>query len=227
MRPDVFHTFQNGAESSPLLISQEDLFHAIEILFGRLFTDMDDLLQASITDLTIWDFSEDGSVEYVRKFLEKVIHRPSGAYQVFVLLSIENINDQAVSALLKTLEDVPPRTLFLLTSKTPHLLLPTIRSRIQIISSDQYSQEVDEDVAREVSSFFAGIHMPLVSRILGSNIDRSQCLDIVHALQTKVTDGSITSEHTISRISEVSERLENSNVTPKYHIDSLLFELLA
>src|SRR5205807_4932650 len=43
------------------------------------------------------------------------------------------MNDQAANALLKTLEEPPPTTHLILTTSNPTALLPTIRSRCQVI----------------------------------------------------------------------------------------------
>ena len=43
--------------------------------------------------------------------------------------SADELNPNAANALLKSLEEPPPRALFLLISSQPSALLPTIRSR--------------------------------------------------------------------------------------------------
>lgn len=54
-----------------------------------------------------------------------------GGVKVVVLHPAEALNANAANALLKSLEEPPPRTYFLLVSSRPHQLLPTIRSRCQ------------------------------------------------------------------------------------------------
>lgn len=50
-------------------------------------------------------------------------------YRVVILDGAEDMNKSAANALLKVLEEPPPRTIFLLISHAPGRLLPTIRSR--------------------------------------------------------------------------------------------------
>jgi len=183
-------------------------------------------MAASMTDLVVSDYKEDGTIASVRSLIRQVANRPQGPYQVFVLLNIEYLTDQAANALLKTFEDVAPDTLFLMTCQTPHTLLPTIRSRVVIDSYDQQQEGIDDVIPREVGDFTRGIYFPLLSRILGNKIDRSQCIDIAHALQSAVKDGSICSNTSIHRISQSLEMLSTSNVTAKYQIDTVLFDLL-
>jgi DNA polymerase-3 subunit delta' len=63
--------------------------------------------------------------------LRESLHQTRGraAWRVVVVDAIDDCNASAANALLKTLEEPPPQTLFLLVSHRPGLLLPTIRSR--------------------------------------------------------------------------------------------------
>ena len=56
-----------------------------------------------------------------------------GRGKVFVIEQAELMNPHAQNALLKTLEEPPGRTLIVLLTDQPGLLLPTIRSRCQMI----------------------------------------------------------------------------------------------
>jgi DNA polymerase-3 subunit delta' len=52
-----------------------------------------------------------------------------GGWRVVIVDSADELNVNAANALLKSLEEPPPRALFLLVSSQPSRLLPTIRSR--------------------------------------------------------------------------------------------------
>lgn len=54
-----------------------------------------------------------------------------GRYRVLILVGVDRLNPTAANALLKTLEEPPPRTVMLLTAPSLSALLPTIRSRCQ------------------------------------------------------------------------------------------------
>lgn len=53
----------------------------------------------------------------------------AGGWRVVLIDAADDLNAAAANALLKTLEEPPPATLFLLLSHAPGRLLPTIRSR--------------------------------------------------------------------------------------------------
>lgn len=56
-----------------------------------------------------------------------------GGWRIILVEQIEATNAEAQNALLKTLEEPPPRALLLLTTSAPDRLLPTIRSRCRRI----------------------------------------------------------------------------------------------
>ncbi|MFM9891018.1 MAG: DNA polymerase III subunit delta' [Rickettsiales bacterium] len=70
------------------------------------------------------------SVEAARKIPEFLSLTPAeGAWRVVVIDAADQLNANAANALLKTIEEPPPRALLLLVSHEPGKLLPTIRSR--------------------------------------------------------------------------------------------------
>jgi DNA polymerase III subunit delta' len=70
------------------------------------------------------------SVDMVRKALDLFASTATDSgWRVCVLDSAEDLNANAANALLKVLEEPPPRALFLILAHQPGRLLPTIRSR--------------------------------------------------------------------------------------------------
>ena len=56
-----------------------------------------------------------------------------GGWRVCVVDTLDEMNAQGANALLKTLEEPPPRALFLLVCHAPGRVLPTIRSRTRLV----------------------------------------------------------------------------------------------
>ena len=75
------------------------------------------------------------SVEAVHeKFIDPMSQTSfSGGWRVGVLVGADRLNPAGANAFLKTLEEPPARTLFLLLTDAPEQLLPTIISRCQRI----------------------------------------------------------------------------------------------
>lgn len=74
------------------------------------------------------------TVDEIRKvsgFLSLTSH--DGGYRIVIVDPADDMNASAANALLKNLEEPPARTLFVLIVHAPGSLLPTIRSRCQIV----------------------------------------------------------------------------------------------
>jgi len=74
-------------------------------------------------------------VDQVRALSEFIALTSAGGGYKFVLVDpADALNTNAANALLKTLEEPPPRSTLVLVTARPSLLLPTIRSRCQVIA---------------------------------------------------------------------------------------------
>ena len=69
-------------------------------------------------------------IEVVRDTLDRTGFRPfEGRRRVVIIRQADALEPQAQNALLKSLEEPPPSTIFILTTAVPGALLPTVRSR--------------------------------------------------------------------------------------------------
>lgn len=69
-------------------------------------------------------------VDAVRRALHLFGSTPAnGGYRVCIVDSAEDLSPSSANALLKVIEEPPPRSLFLIVSHAPQRVLPTIRSR--------------------------------------------------------------------------------------------------
>ena len=82
------------------------------------------------------------SVRMIRDLLNELSNRPYQAgYRVILLPEADLYNASCQNALLKTLEEPPANTVFLLLAEKPELLLPTIRSRTRLMRMGLLSNE--------------------------------------------------------------------------------------
>jgi len=78
---------------------------------------------------------KDIGVEAVREMLDAATVYPTQAkYRLFLLDGVDRLTVAAANALLKTLEEPPATTRFLLLAETPARVLPTIRSRCGVLN---------------------------------------------------------------------------------------------
>ncbi len=84
------------------------------------------------TDVQEIDAASRTSVDDVRELIETVRYAPSpGKHRIFVVDEIHMLSTAAFNALLKTLEEPPPRSLFVFATTNPEKIPFTVLSRCQ------------------------------------------------------------------------------------------------
>ncbi|MCU0354026.1 MAG: DNA polymerase III subunit delta [Cytophagales bacterium] len=89
------------------------------------------------------------SAEESRQIIQRLSLKPYEAeYKVLLLWLPELLNVTSANALLKILEEPPPKTLFLLVSQDPNRLLTTILSRTQLVRVRAFT---DREIAQTLT----------------------------------------------------------------------------
>lgn len=88
-----------------------------------------------------------------------------GGWRIAIIDAADDLNPQAANALLKIIEEPPPRSLFLLISHQPGRLLPTIRSRCRRLMLEPLGQD---DLASALASLRLSAEGPVLERARGS-----------------------------------------------------------
>jgi len=70
-----------------------------------------------------------------------------GKYKIFIIWMVDKMNDSASNKLLKTFEEPPKNTVIILIGNNYELLLPTVRSRAQLIKVPPLS---DNDISHQL-----------------------------------------------------------------------------
>ncbi|HEU5034371.1 MAG TPA: DNA polymerase III subunit delta' [Mycobacteriales bacterium] len=84
-----------------------------------------------------------------------------GRWQVTIVEDADRFTEQALNALLKSIEEPPPRAVWLLCAPSPEDLLPTIRSRCRLVTLripryDEIASHLEvEGIDREIAAFAA------------------------------------------------------------------------
>ena len=122
-------------------------------------------------------------VRRLRSFLN--LTAAEGQYRVVLIDTADDLNASAANAVLKSLEEPPSRTVFILLSSSPGRLLPTIRSRCRTLDlsplpPDMLKRAVvqaisasGEDVTASVPS---GDDWLLLERLAGGSVRRALTL---------------------------------------------------
>ena len=78
------------------------------------------------------DAASHTGVEHVRDLQERLIYQPvRGRYKIYIVDEVHMLSLSAFNALLKTLEEPPPKVVFILATTEPNKVPATIQSRCQ------------------------------------------------------------------------------------------------
>jgi len=103
-------------------------------------------------DVIEMDAASNRSVDDVRDLRERVAYAPAGGHwKVYILDEAHMLTKEAWNAFLKTLEEPPPRTVFVLATTEAHKVMPTIADRCQRFDFQRPSLEQISEVLRRVA----------------------------------------------------------------------------
>jgi DNA polymerase III subunit gamma/tau len=107
------------------------------------------IANATSLDVIEMDAASNNSVDDIRDLRERVAFAPvSGKHKVYILDEAHMLSSQAWNAFLKTLEEPPPRTIFVLATTEAQKILPTVVDRCHRFD---FGRPTVEQVARVIS----------------------------------------------------------------------------
>ena len=110
------------------------------------------IAHATSLDVIEMDAASNNSVDDIRDLREKVAYAPvSGRHKVYILDEAHMLSHQAWNAFLKTLEEPPPRTVFVLATTEAQKVLPTVVDRCHRFDFGRPSVEQVAAVCRRVA----------------------------------------------------------------------------
>lgn len=84
--------------------------------------------------IELLDDGESIKVLTIRDLLARLSMTSQSAYKIVIVENVKRFTPEAANALLKTLEEPTPKTIFLFTASSPDDVLPTIASRMRSIN---------------------------------------------------------------------------------------------
>jgi DNA polymerase-3 subunit gamma/tau len=103
-------------------------------------------------DVIEMDAASNRSVDDIRDLRERVGYAPAaGRWKVYILDEAHMLTREAWNAFLKTLEEPPPNTVFVLATTEPHKVMPTIVDRCQRFDFQRPAPEQIAEVVRRVA----------------------------------------------------------------------------
>lgn len=106
----------------------------LNVSADKLYFSPDYFYLERIEDEKTGKLKKDISIDQARDLHSRLQGKSwQGGYQVVIVDEIELLNKKSSNALLKTLEEPPSKTVFFLLTNDDNAMLPTIRSRCQLI----------------------------------------------------------------------------------------------
>jgi DNA polymerase-3 subunit gamma/tau len=110
------------------------------------------IASATSLDVIEMDAASNNSVDDIRDLRERVAYAPvSGRHKVYILDEAHMLSSQAWNAFLKTLEEPPPRTIFVLATTEAQKVLPTVVDRCHRFDFGRPSAEQVAQVLHRVA----------------------------------------------------------------------------
>ncbi len=164
------------------------------------------IADGSALDIIEIDAASNTGVENIREIIERARFAPTQArWKVYVIDECHMLSTAASNALLKTIEEPPPRVVFILATTNPERVLNTIKSRCQkfdfrrISPSDTY-QHLSEIAEKESIKYEVQALKMIAKRSNGGMRDAQSLLEQLNLLPEGITINNIQ-----NLLGEVSE----------------------
>src|SRR4051812_10453020 len=145
------------------------------------------IANASSLDVIEMDAASNNSVEDVRELRDRVAFAPvSGRHKVYILDEAHMLTNQAWNAFLKTLEEPPPNTVFVLATTEANKILPTVADRCHRFDFTRPTVEQIATVLRRVADQ-EGIEIPADALALVARHATGSFRDALGTLEQLVT----------------------------------------
>jgi DNA polymerase-3 subunit gamma/tau len=128
------------------------------------------IASGSSIDVIEMDAASNRSVDDVRDLRERVAYAPTGGrWKVYILDEAHMLTKEAWNAFLKTLEEPPPNTVFVLATTEAHKVMATIADRCQRFDFQRPSlEQISEVLQRVAAAEGIGVEEAAVSMIARS-----------------------------------------------------------
>jgi DNA polymerase-3 subunit delta' len=173
-------------------------------------------------------------ISKIREGINFLREKPLSYKKKFLIIqNSEKMTVQSQNSLLKTLEEPPSKSIIILSARNHNFILDTIVSRCRLINIKEDEKEYRKDSKNP--SLKEIIKMDLGKRLdLCSEISKEEREDVINMLENWIREGredllknprNISLLENISKIIEIKNDLENSNVNLRLSLEALLLNL--
>ncbi len=176
------------------------------------------------------------SIEKIREVQNFLAYKSyNGGFKIVIIDNAHLMSQEAQNCFLKTLEEPKGKTILILISSKPEMLLPTIFSRCQIIkflgrpspSQEKIEEEnkILQDALKIVNSDL-GQKFQYAKSLDFEKQDLSQILEVLQKhFRNLLLDGSPDAKRILRLIEDINLKITTTNVSPKLALEVLLMQL--
>ena len=167
----------------------------------------EDILAGRSTDVQEIDAASRTGIDDIREVIESIRYAPApGKYRIFIIDEVHMLSKQAFNALLKTLEEPPPRSLFVFATTNPEAIPFTVLSRCQRydlrrIAAPEVARCLENIAKAEGITISKQNLLALAREGDGSMRDSQTLLDQVISY-----GGEVVSDETVSQVLDLIDR---------------------
>lgn len=139
------------------------------------------------------DAASNGGVAEIRKLLDTTQYSLGGSYRIIILDEAQSVSRQGFDALLKTLEEPPANTIFVLCSTEPHKVPENVKSRLmefefRALTSGDIASRLAHIAVQEKIRIERDLVLHIANRAEGNLRTAVQTLDKVHraGIETRI-----------------------------------------
>jgi DNA polymerase-3 subunit delta' len=159
-------------------------------------------------DVVVLEPGDTGSIktDQVREIIDRANYRPfEGRRRVVIVDEADALIDAAQNALLKTLEEPPPTSVFILVSSMPDVLLPTVRSRCRPLRfGDLTSPEIAGVLVRDHK--YSQVDAIAAAADAGGSVGRALAASAVDLVEAREAAQRLLQQ--AARVADPARRLE-------------------
>jgi DNA polymerase-3 subunit delta' len=156
----------------------------------------------------------------------------NGGYKIVIVDNAELMNQEAQSCFLKTLEEPKEKTLLMLTSSKPEMILSTIFSRCQQIkfftskdiSKNKEHTEKEKEILEKLIPVLGADLAEKFKYVKSLAFEKQSASEIIVALEKYLRKDIIKNKKALELAEELNKQLILTNASPKLALEILLME---
>ncbi len=169
--------------TTPSMMDESSIFLFISRITGNHTLSYEEIIEANISNITIYDIPEDKkefNVKTVRWCIMDIELKPYQWKNIYILRHFSTATVEAQNALLKILEECPEYAVIILEVENPNSMLETIRSRVINLTNISRWTYI-ESIGKEIITYYnKNDHKKLAEVLYNIKCSSNEAIWILH-----------------------------------------------